>query len=206
MDNANWGHLLGRLMEHDCVYRPTNSTVYTYQRRPSPTARHYLVLAQAHVPNEADADYHRRTALTRFTLQRLREQMGDSLEMTVVELFDASLPPSLYPYADTVISNTHKEGQDWGMYQDGIQHVAHRLEQWDSITVMNDQMVGPLHPLSHSAGRGVPQGRVLRDLLLARLLHPRLLPLLLAPPHRHRQVAAGTGGRWPSPVTRSALW
>ena len=143
MDSREWGGLLRDSLAVNCLYHPTFHTRYTYQRLPSPTARHYVVFVQAHLPAEPPADHRRRLLLNNFTLNRLRSQLGERCEITVVELFDARIEPGTYPAADTLISHTRKEGQDWGMYQDGIMHVYHRLEQFDSVTVLNDQMVGP---------------------------------------------------------------
>ena len=115
MDNEHWAHLLEHQMQLNCSYAPTPSSLYTYQRTPSPTARHYLVFAQAHVPSETANDYARRIAFSQFTLSRFKEQMGDELEMSVVELLDERVDAAVFPDVDTVISHTRKEGQDWGM-------------------------------------------------------------------------------------------
>jgi len=146
-----WTTLLPKLLGVACLYSPGSPSERRYfWALPSPAASVFIAFVQAQPVGETLAARKVRKALTRFTLSRLREQFGDTLELMVVELFDVELDEERdfgLGVVNMASSHLNFEGQDWAMYQLGINSVAHRLAQFRWVIVMNDQMVGPFASL-----------------------------------------------------------
>lgn len=143
MDVGFWHGYLKQLLSAECMYTGSPHAIFTYQAIPPAHATVLLVFVQADVPHEDPNSYLVRTRLNNFTLNRFREQFGDAIEITVVEMYTLRYSRHHYPVANTIISNFSDVGQDWGMYQQGIMASFHRLDQYRVIIVMNEQMVGP---------------------------------------------------------------
>jgi hypothetical protein len=146
-----WSTLLSKLLEVSCAYSPNSPIERRYfWNTPSPSASVFIVFVQAQPVGETLAARKVRKALTRFTLNRLRDQFGSTLELMVVELFDVELDEERdfgLGVVNMASSHLNFEGQDWAMYQLGINSISHRLAQFRWVIVMNDQMVGPFASL-----------------------------------------------------------
>ena len=59
---------------------------------------------------------------------------------------------------NSVVSGVRSQGQDWAMYQEGLQAAWHRLDAFEWVVVMNDVMVGPLAPLERYLALAQAQG------------------------------------------------
>lgn len=151
VDAPGWTTLLPKLLSLSCAYSPVLASERRYfWNTPSPSASVFIVFVQAQPVGETLAARKVRKALTRFTLNRLRDQFGSTLELMVVELFDVELDEERdfgLGVVNMASSHLNFEGQDWGMYQLGINSVAHRFAQFRWVVVMNDQMVGPFASL-----------------------------------------------------------
>ena len=144
----SWRQLGGRLMEVDCLYSGSRSARHLFPTLPSPNASIYLVFAQASPPSEGAEARRVRLALAGNTLRRLRAQFGARIEISLVELFEPPREGLDEVYGEGTINSaivsTQAVGQDWAMYQEGINSIWHRLEQFEWIIVMNDVMAGPV--------------------------------------------------------------
>jgi hypothetical protein len=151
-----WRTLAGKMMDVDCLYAGSPSASRLYPALPAPGASVYLVFAMASREDEAPPAARVRLALAAHTLRSLRAQFGARIEITLVELFRDFAEPrrageleALFGRGtiNTVISGVRSQGQDWAMYQEGLQAAWHRLARFEWVVVMNDVMVGPLAPL-----------------------------------------------------------
>jgi len=153
-----WQSLVSEALKVDCVYAGSLTQKRTIFNLPSRNATIYIVFATSapmfntgtgvfnQKPYEKKSVRDARLSLMRWSLGRLRAQFGDSLELTVVQLDDSIIDEEDFGIGNvnTVISGTMSEGQDWGMYQEGLHAVWHRIEAFDWVIVLNDQMVGPI--------------------------------------------------------------
>lgn len=161
LESPGWAGLTDRLLAVDCIFSPSPTTERRVLTLPPRNASVYVVFVLAPPlvggpqavlvppPYETLAARAVRRALTSATLRELRRQFGpDALEVTVVQLDDAGLdevkdlggPGAV----NTLVYGTWREGQDWGMYQDGIHAAWRRLAGFEWVLVLNDQMVGPV--------------------------------------------------------------
>jgi len=147
VESSGWSSLTDRLLAVPCTFRGSLVQKRHYFNIPSENASVYIVYAQAGPQGETPAARSTRQGLTRWTLQRLRSQFGDSVEITVVDLFEDVIDENASfgrGVVNTVIASTQAEGQDWGMYQEGLHAAWHRLGAFEWVIVMNDLMVGPV--------------------------------------------------------------
>ena len=166
----SWRTLAGKMMAVDCLYAGSPSASRLFPQLPSPAATIYVVFAMASRDDEPPAAAAVRLALAAHTLRRLRAQLGARVEITLVELFRDFAEPRRAGELEavfgrgtlnSVISGVRSQGQDWAMYQEGLQAAWHRLAQFEWVVVMNDVMVGPLAPLeSYLALAGARGARV----------------------------------------------
>jgi hypothetical protein len=168
-----WRNVASDALKIDCVFSGSRSQKRTIFKLPSQNATVYVVFATSapifntgtgafnQKPYEKDSVRDARLSLIRWSLGRLRAQFGDLLELTVVQLDDSIINEEDFGIGNvnTLISGTMSEGQDWGMYQEGLHVVWHRIESFDWVIVLNDQMVGPVanfpKVLELSAGSGM---------------------------------------------------
>ena len=144
----NYEDLLAKLLETPCYYAGSQMARSHLLSTPSPNSSVYLVFAMAHHPTESVEMRNVRLELASWSLRQFRSQFGSSIEITVVELFETETTLDIDSRfgngtVNFAILGTNAAGQDWGMYQEGINAVWHRREQFDWIIVMNDVMVGP---------------------------------------------------------------
>ena len=156
---SGWQTIMGDLLRVDCQYAGFAGQRREYFSLPSRNASVYIVFATSAPvvdtalsvrrsrPYETPAVRAVRRAHVRWTLARLRVQFGAALELTVVQLDDE--PPDEERdfgrgVVNTLVWNATGEGQDWGMYAEGLHAAWHRLDAFDWVLVMNDQMVGPI--------------------------------------------------------------
>ena len=151
-----WQTLISDLMAVNCTYSATPSQQRLTATLPSRNASVYIVYVMSAPfvadkllppPYESFGSHAVRLALINSTLNRLRQQFGDALELTVVQLDDAHIDPARdfgVGVINTLLSATWREGQDWAGYQDGLHVAWDRLDAFEWVLVLNDQMVGPV--------------------------------------------------------------
>jgi hypothetical protein len=152
VDSSSWQPLMNQLLSTPCIYFGTSSQRRYIWNLPSQDSDVFLVFAQAQPPNELPHIKSARKFLSKWTLTKLREQFGNKIEITVVNMFDDFLDEERdfgRGVVNTAISHLNIEGVDFGMYQEGLQSAMHRIHQFKWVIVMNDQMVGPFANLSH---------------------------------------------------------
>jgi hypothetical protein len=152
-----WQNVVTSALKIDCVFSGSLVQKRTIFKLPPRNATFYIVFAISapmmntgtgvfnKKPYETESVRNARFSLIRWSLGRLRTQFGDSLELTVVQLDDSIVTESDFGIGNvnTLISSTMAEGQDWGMYQEGLHAVWHRIEAFEWVVLLNDQMVGP---------------------------------------------------------------
>lgn len=160
-DSPAWGGLTAQLLAVNCSYSGSR-----YARRSTLTLPHrnasvYIVYVMSAPfvntgvgpllppPYESYGQRAVRRALVRHTLAELRRQFGaEALELTVVQLDDGPLDEERdfggAGVVNTLVTATWREGQDWGMYQDGLHVAWDRLGSFEWALVLNDQMTGPV--------------------------------------------------------------
>lgn len=152
-----WRNVVSEALKINCVYSGSPLQNRTILNMPSQNASVYIVYATSapmfntgtgafnQKPYEKKSVRDARLSLIRWSLGRLRAQFGDSLELTVVQLDDSVVNEEDFGIGNvnTLISGTMSEGQDWGMYQEGLHSVWHRIEGFEWVIVLNDQMIGP---------------------------------------------------------------
>lgn len=148
--NPDWRLLAERYMAVDCVFSGSKVAQHILLNAPDPAAKVYVVFAQTTPAAPTQLDVARRK-MAGWTLKRIRQQLGAQVEITLVDLFADSLDfDEVYGAGtiNTAIMGWRHSGQDWGMYQEGINAIWHRVQQFDWIIVMNEVMVGPFGPLN----------------------------------------------------------
>ena len=163
-DGTSWEHWHGfgdAMMAINCTYA-RSKTQRLVELTPRPlAARVYLVYAMSEnfsprsatdyksPPFENPGQREVRRGIVRSTLKRLRAQFGpDALELVVVQVDDGPLDEDLdfggAGVVNTLITDTWREGQDFAAYQDGLHYAWDRLDAFDWVLVLNDQMAGPV--------------------------------------------------------------
>lgn len=162
-----------RAFATECTYKGSRIATTELLTVPSRNARVYVVYATSAPVIDTHAGVLRpkpyesyrlrsaRLALRAWTLRKLREQFGDALELTVVQLDDEVDDDAAYGgpgVVNTLIRGTLGEGQDWEMYKEGLHAAWHRLNAFDWVLLMNDQMVGPVANLPDVLGLASESG------------------------------------------------
>ena len=174
--DGEWPALPAKLLSVNCSYAPSESTRRYTLNVPSRNASVYIVYATSapivdtHIPEEPSllpppyesyGERYARAATVKHTLGTLRQQFGDALELTVVQLDDTPLDEERdfgLGVVNTLLTATWKEGQDWGMYQDGLHAVWGRLRTFKWVLVMNDRMLGPVVHLPDTLAQATASG------------------------------------------------
>ena len=160
-DSPAWSGLTAKLLAANCSYSGSRHARRSTLTLPHRNASVYIVYVMSAPfvntgvgpllppPYESYGQRAVRRALVRHTLAELRRQFGEeALELTVVQLDDGPLDEERdfggAGVVNTLITATWREGQDWGMYQDGLHVAWDRLGLFEWALVMNDQMIGPV--------------------------------------------------------------
>ena len=150
-----------RMYATPCSYRGSPTATTELITLPSRNARVYLVYATSapvinthqgtmrQKPYESYGARKMRLALRAWSLRKLREQFGDAIEITVVQFDDEVAEDSAAAFGgpgviNTLIRGTLSEGQDWAMFQEGLQAAWHRLDSFEWVLIVNDQLAGPI--------------------------------------------------------------
>jgi hypothetical protein len=104
-------------------------------------AKYYVSFVQAHVAGENQEHYERRMLMSSFTLTRLREEYGDLVEITLVEMYDTVNASYFQDSVNTIIDNTHFKGEDFSMHQIAVIYAQQRWKRFEWIILINDQQV-----------------------------------------------------------------
>ena len=148
-----------RMYATPCTYRGSHTATTELLAVPSRSARVYVVYATSapvinthqgtvrEKPYESVGARKMRIALRAWSLRTLREQFGDAIEITVVQFDDEVDDEDSYGgpgVVNTLIRGTLSEGQDWAMFQEGLQAAWHRLDAFEWVLIVNDQLTGPV--------------------------------------------------------------
>jgi hypothetical protein len=156
-----WAQLLDKELNTYCVYHSQHTQKQKLLTLPSPEASVYFVFVTSTIlsfrpvddipggaleNNEWPALKASRWFHLNWTLSRLREQFGERIEITLVAMDGEEPQEGLHispGVVNTVVWNVMDDGQDWKLYQVGLQEAWHRLHRFSWVFVGNDQMVGP---------------------------------------------------------------
>ena len=146
MNPSDQQRFVNRAMNTDCLYVEDEHVIYQYIKPTVSNVSHYFVYATAHLPNEDLDVLRRRIMMLNFSINTIRKQFGLDAEIVIVEMYDAYENVSkLFPNVNTFISNVNRDGYDWASYQVGVMHAMSRMKQFLTVTLLNDQMIGPFN-------------------------------------------------------------